>query len=233
MAISFLQGDGTQSSGQTASLPKAFASNVVAGSLIWVGIVKNSQQPVAGEVTDGQSNTYTQDTVSAGGFYSAIYTAVAGSSGALTVTYTSELSDFVSIAIAEFSPGSDTWSTTAANRRDGTPVSASGNDAAPASGNITTTTANVTVGVMTQNEGSTSITPGGSYTQIYENENVTNSMPISAEYKLNASSGTENATWSMGATRLWRASAAAYKVTVSGGGGGTVCHLSTDKGWVF
>jgi hypothetical protein len=102
-----IQSTGSTRSGSGTTHTQAFASNVVAGRLIVaMPAIWNTPQPT-GAITDSQGNTYTlrtrRTTRNTGGEFQSVayYTAIAGSSGALTVTATMSGSVFQGLAIAE------------------------------------------------------------------------------------------------------------------------------------
>lgn len=212
MSVAFVQGTGVQSVGSVASVSKAFASNVGSGNLIWVGAVSSADTLGTTVMSDGLSNSYTRavqvNGVSAGRGESASYYAKNITGGACTVTLTPTSSDFVSIAIAEFS-GCDTTSPL-----DGTPGTQNSGTNAPTTSTWTSTANGVIVGVTEQNESSTTITEAD--TLIYENENVTNAMPLNAEYRLDNSPGAgKSCSWTYGASRSSTSNGMSFKVASS------------------
>lgn len=105
MAASLLQERATSDAATASTLALAFLSNVVSGSAIHVFFSYDHGAGVIDTVTDSQSNSYTLlervDDTSSGQFVGHYY-AVAGSSGALTVTLnTLGGQDYRSILIRE------------------------------------------------------------------------------------------------------------------------------------
>jgi hypothetical protein len=202
MAAAFVQGTGIQSVGSVASVGKAFTSNVTAGNSIIVGGVTATADMPAGSVTGG--GTYTRDVIlqRATNERAAKFHAHSATGGATTVTLDATGSDVQSIEIEEVS-GLDTA---------GTVVTASGSNASsgnPVTGNLVTSGNCYVSGVMTNGAGSaTTMTPGGTYNQVFEDEDVTD-MPINGMYKIVAA-GTYTADWTMNAARSWVCVAAAY-----------------------
>lgn len=219
----FVQGTGVQSAGSVNSVNKAYASNVTAGNLLVAACVSSQQTMPAGSVTDSQGNSWALDKSQERGAseWVNIFSAVAGSSAANTVTLNCTGSDFQSLAIAEFSPaGGSTWSTTAATRLGPTNSSTGTSQGTLSTGSMTAGADGVVVGGVSHGGSTITITPS-SGSQVYENESAAN-MPISMLYLLATSGNAYNPSWTVASsTGGWTASGASYKETAGGGGGGT------------
>ncbi len=196
MAVAHVQSTGAQSVGSVASLVKAFTSSVTAGNAIAVGGVANTNSLGTNAVSDTLSNSYTRgllnNAVAAGRGETAVYYALNVTGGACTVTIDPAGSDFVCLGISEFS------GVATASAADGTGT-ASANSGTYTVSSYTPTDDGVAVGVATQNEGGTTFTESNSLA--YENENATNAMPISWQYKLTTGPGNPNLSWTLGSTR--------------------------------
>jgi hypothetical protein len=207
MAAAYVQGTGLQSSGSVASLSKAFTSNVTAGNLIVVGGVGNGETLLTtGSATDGLLNTYTRDInradAGAQTTQCAIYSAPVTTGGACTVTLDPTGSDFVDIAIAEFS-GMDISGTRLDTSNFG---DANGTNAA--TGNLVTSTTTAIVGILSHSDGTVTLTPGASFAEIFEDQDATD-MPFNCEYRI-AAAGTYTANWTNSSV-TYVCVAAAYK----------------------
>ena len=218
MAVAFVQGTGSQSSGSVASLSKAFASNVTAGNSIAVGGISNSVLLGTGSVTDSLGNTYTRqvavDGISAGRAASCGYLVDNITGGACTVTVDPTGSDFISMVIAEFS-GTETTG------------SIDGNGTFNAGSGTTLTTSTFTMAGGTNGNGAifaameqngTTTTLTAAQTEIFEAEDATN-MPINGQYQTNVAAGSgKSATWTLGAGRSATAFAFGIKSGAAAGG---------------
>jgi hypothetical protein len=102
-----VQGTGAQFTSGQLSRSLAFAVNVTAGNVLVVGAGKfNNNANEITTVADSQINAYTLRIIedfgaNPGKAHAGLWTAVAGSSGACTVTVTMTDTDFVSIGLAE------------------------------------------------------------------------------------------------------------------------------------
>lgn len=207
MAAAFVQGTGLQSSGSVASLSKAFTSNVSFGTLLIAATIgNNGTRHGASSCADDRSNAYTRDVnftdPGVALTQGCVYSAQSGSAGACTVTLTpTGGNDFVSMGIAEFS---GMFRTSPLD----TTATGNGSSTSPASGTLTTSQTDVIVGVMSFDGSNTAIGVGGSYNLIFEDEDTTD-MPISSEYRITSADVT--ASFTLGASRAWIVSAAAYK----------------------
>lgn len=194
-----LQSTGIQSSGSVASIGVAYGSNVTSGSLLVAVCVTSSVDMPAGSVVDTQGNTWAQDVIlqRSTNERCAIFSTVAGATGANTVTL-DPASDVMSLGIAEYSPHpNNTWSTTAATRREDTD-SASISGSAPATPAMTAGAIDgVCVGGLTHGDTTETIDPGIGFETLYENENATN-MPISMIGR-DVGAGTYTPNWVTGA----------------------------------
>lgn len=212
MAATFVQGTGVQSTGSVASLAKAFASNLGANSLVVASGVGNAETGLTTtSVTDSKSNSYTRDVNLADPgtptTQCAIYSAQNSTSGACTVTLDPTGSDTVSLGIAEFS-GMATSSPVS------TTATGNGNSGSPVTGNLVTSGNTAIVAIVSHAGATNTLTPGGTYTQIAEDEDATE-MPFNNFYKI-VGAGTYTADASIGATVKWVIVAVAYKEAPAG-----------------
>lgn len=231
-----MQGTGTQSVGTVASVSKAFASNLTAGSLLSVhGIASTADMPASGGVTDTLGNTYARDIIIQRGANerAALFSSVAGSAGACTVTLDCTGSDFQSIVVSEYAPtAGNSWDTVAANRLDDT---GSASDSTTSSmnvlcGNVVTGASGVVVGVMTQGGANTAITPVSPWIEIFEDEDATD-MPVNSVYRITTAS-TYAPAWTLGGGRAWTCAGAGYKETAGGAASGGVLQRAVAQGWI-
>ena len=109
------QGEGVSTTTATGNM----TSSVTSGNLLVV-IVRFGENNTVSSLTDTLGNTYTlHASALANDPCIAIYSAVSGSSGTNAVTLTTTADGWYTwVAVAEYSPGGNTWSTTAATRLD-------------------------------------------------------------------------------------------------------------------
>lgn len=201
----------------------SFASNVVAGNLLIVVAPTyfdsgGSQVVPNGGVTDSQGNTYTRQ-VNVDGVTDtlgsiSIHTAIAGSSGACTVTVNATgATSYHSIEIHEYSGISTAVPEGANGQRNASSTSAP----TPA---VSSTTANALVfAAMTYTGSTTTISAAATgYTQRTEGETGSSYMPGHDADKDGGAAGSQTATWTLGAARESLCILAIF--TPSGGGGG-------------
>jgi hypothetical protein len=218
MAATWVQSKGASSSGTTASIGATFDSDVGSGSFIAVGV----SLWIAGTytITDGQSNTYTEDVTNAVGNASGrIARAFTGSAGALTVTLTNTSGNkYTSIGIAEFTgvDSTDTLEGTASTDDAGT-THASGSITPAANGALF-------IGCMAHGEsGSPTLTVDSPGSLVYEYESSAN-QPISLSYYIQTTAGPQSMDWTSGASIAASACMAAAYNAATGGGGGSTTH---------
>lgn len=209
MPIKFEQGTGVQSTGSVASVSKAFASNVLAESLILSGGVSSASKLGTTSSSDTRSNTYTRDanatTAGATSTQVCIFSTPKTSAGSCTVTMDPSGNDVVSIGIAEFSGAVNSSPLDQQNTGSGD-VSAN----SLATGNITTTIRDAIVAIVSHGGGTVSITRDSAFTQIFQDTDAAD-MPIDWCYRI-ADPATLNASWTFGSNVTFRAGAvAAYK----------------------
>jgi hypothetical protein len=87
----------------------------------------------------------------------------------------------------------------------------SATSASPVSQNMPTSAAGVIVGGITHESTTVTMTPGGTYTQAFENEDNATFQCISGAYKTTSSAGTYTFDYTQSASRLYRLSAMAFK----------------------
>lgn len=188
MAITFIQGGGTQSSGSVSSVAKTLSSSVTVGNFLAVGCVSSHTTITNGNVTDNLGNTYTLDRreASTGGSPEvAIFYSVITHGGTCTITFDCG-SDYMDIGVAEFS-GVDATSPT------DTGSSGHATSTAPATGNYVTSVNGVIVALLGHNSDTTPITEPSGYTLIYENEDG-NNMAFNWSYVI-STAGSHTSTW--------------------------------------
>jgi hypothetical protein len=213
VAAAFVQGTGIESVGSVASLSKAFASNVTAGNLLLVGGVAANDKLVATSCADSIGGSYTRDSnsfVSSTSTQVSIFSTPNTGGGSNTVTLTPSASTFMSIGIAELSGMVTASPLDAQNTK-----SASGSANTIVTSNLVTDQNTAIVGIVSHSSATTTITPDGTYTDIFVDTNSA-SMPIDWCYKI-VGAGTYTGSWTFGTTVANRAAAAAaYKEGTAG-----------------
>ena len=193
-SAAFVQGTGITVGGTSAA--KAFTTNVTAGNAI--AAMGASFNGTAATMTDDLSNTYVREVQSAvdarrtSGWKTYNITG-----GACTVTYTSSGS-FNGLGIAEYSDiqtSSDPIDGTATQDDQTTP------DNPATTGNITNTAAGMLSAVVQVN-GASTLTSGTDWTTWYEDESFTN-VTMNCQYRRVASSGSYDASWTLGTVAGW------------------------------
>lgn len=209
MAIAEVSGQRATSAAQNNvdSVGLAFPLNVTAGNLL---VVMGGQDDAGGPtaVTDSQGNTYTVFQSGAGGF---IAIAVAGSSGACTVTVNPDTTstDF-SFTINEYSG----QHATPLHVDDG---ETTGTDISPTATLTTTVDACLILAVMSHSGADTAIVPpAGSFTEIgQEPTGGVTGDPHSAVHQLGAAIGDVTPLWILSASRTWSVYMLAIKPAVA------------------
>ena len=180
----------------------AFSSNVTAGSVIVVALMGYSSASTI-TISDTRSNTYTRvGTLTTGGdgaLWLDCWVATVASSGSCTVQYSSLLTPYLSLMIAEYG---DMATSSFVDQS----VVATGSSTTPSSGNTSTTTnANdVLFGLMVSMAGSNvSITAGTSYTIRQEYEDGSSYMHGAIEDRDVSSTGAYSAGFTLGSSQGW------------------------------
>lgn len=205
-------GSGSQRNGiatgtAVASQDLAFPANVTSGNFIIVGgtswhsggtptasIAATSTCSAALTVVDGTDGPR-RDFIAYG---------PATSTAACTVTVTPADSTYLSFAIDEFSGQH-------ATPLDASPggVASSGTSATE---DITTTVANaLIIGTMSHDGTSTTQTPGGSYTEISENEDNSCCQSFSLVYRIATTATTYTVDWTLADTKNWSTLVVSFK----------------------
>lgn len=146
---------------------------------------------------------------------------VAGSSAANTITCTQTGggggSQAVGFAIDEFSGQNASPLDTDGGQSSGTSTSPSDS--------LTTGMANaLVIGVVIHNDATNpSITPGGSYTQIAEDEDYdADNIDFNVVFRIATTATSYSVDWTLGSSTLWGAYTASFKPATGGGGGARV-----------
>ena len=207
--MSHVQGTGGESSGAVTSLAIAFSSNVVAGRTLLAGVVgfkSNASNAAITTVEDSLGNTWTElvelTTNNVGSGDDSVVISIwaaerIATGGACTVTATPDSAQFMGMVIAEVFRITHPLSDVAATGAGGTTAD---------TGNLTTTDLAYIFGIATHDDSTTRvITPGGSQTQIFEDEAITG-MPVNGTYRIEPTAGDYNSTWtitSLPGTEAW------------------------------
>lgn len=186
-----------------------YPGNVTAGNLLVISGQADDQSPNTFAVSDSVGTTYSVLTcpVLSGVSDSTpfIIYGIAGGSGANTVTVNPQLDASVSglrMAMDEFSG-------VHSSPLDVDGGSSTGTSTAP-SDDLTTVTANaLLIGLAAFRATATSITPGGSYTQIGEYQGATTGFNM--VYRLATTAQAYTVDWTLGASQAWSACTAAFK----------------------
>lgn len=189
----------------------AFRRSVTAGNTIAVFWTTNAT--VTSTISDNQGNTYTQQAfignpTIAGGV--TLWTATAGSSGALTVTVgVSGPGTGLSIGLVEIQTGY-TYTTV---------QTATANNTGPAAtANITTAGTGVVVGFMGERNGGAAYTDPSGWTLIGESSTAGINQPYSCAY-ITGAAGVYSPSWSFaGGTHAWAVVAASFEGPPTVGG---------------
>lgn len=194
-----------------ATFAKAFGSNVTVGDLliVWLAAVV-SGGTIA--VSDSQGNTYTRvgSQLNAGFGDLAVFWAIAGSTGANTVTFSRSGGNlqFPEMQVLEFSGNiASPFDAGGSN---------TGSNAVPLSNVTATGSADLVIGVCIPTSGLT-LTAGAGWTQVGTN--------FGAIYKFESASGTFTPTFTMSANGAWGVIAAAFKSPVVASAKPTVCIM--------
>lgn len=201
----------------TTSSNVSFGTTPAAGSMVTVGIgAWRTDTLPAITVSDNQGNTYSLVTSQvtggnqAGAYLYRAYNVTA--SGTFTVTVAPASATDITVSIASWT---DVY--TAGSPNDGSTQAIATSTSAD-SGSITTTDAgDIVIGVLSHAGSNATLTEGGTYTLLYENEGGSTNAPISVIYKLPGSTGSYNATWTIANTVTWLALIAAFKPAATTG----------------
>lgn len=201
------------SANSVTSVALTFDSSVTAGSvLIAVG---NAFNDGGGGlvVTDDNGNTWVEtfDNNYSGSDVAVLAYVENANSGTTQVTMTGDANSFFTLVIVEVS-GVQT-STVLDQSNDATGTSSS-----PDSGDVTTTVADTyLIGGFAHDTSVVTITEGGAWTLIFEEEDQSTNMPISVQEQILSSTATESADWSLSGSVAWWASIGAFKGVAVGG----------------
>ena len=186
----------------------AFPGNVTSGSLLIVAGAnwQSGGSTVSVGVTDTLSTSYTVVPYYVGEFTTFIAYGVASSSGANTVTVNpAGTGNYFSYSIDEFSG------------QHATPLDVDGGNSTAtstsAADSITTVTANdLIIGCVSQTAATTvTFTPGGSYTQIGEQEDSGTYQGHSAVFRIVTTAQAYSVDWTLGTSQAWMAMTLAFK----------------------
>lgn len=192
------------------SLSLAYPGNVTAGDLLTVGGNTHDVSGATGySITDTVGTNYTVYTCTAltGSPDATPFLAIgiAPSTGANTVTVNPTLdsnADQIVFGIGEFS------GTATVSLLDVDGGSSTGTSTTPSDG-LTTVTANALILGVVGFQTSTSVTPGGSHTQIAENQSALNGFNLA--YRIATTAQAYTVDWTLGASQAWSACTIAVK----------------------
>ena len=228
-----IQGTGVAVNAGGPNEPLTFASNVTAGNLLIVNVVgwTFSSSPTL-TVTDSQGNTYTQDATlqtnyTVGSFVtSSIFRAIAGSTGANTVTVASSPSSFLSFGIEEVRPPSGVVAVDASSTGTGSSTTAS-------TGNLSLSQVDYIVFGMDVHTNSLTYTAGATF-QLEFTANGTLSEGFASQYNWNANAASVTPSLTISSSSSWNAVSVAYKVNAAANHGLFFpANLSTGSGGPF
>lgn len=225
MAITLVQSTSVYAPSGNPSV--AFPSNVTSGNLLVAAGGSATTTPTGATLDDTLTSTWTLTPITTGGgaafltngtlgYFTGIYFATAGSTGADTVTFTPPVGSagFSRLFIFEFTGGSG-WSVDQAATGASTSTTAS-------AGPVSTTVANeAIVAFPIFNAGTPAAGTGFTGLTAANNE--------IAEYQIVSSTGSYTATATTSTSTAWMI----QMVTFQGGGGGTLHTQSTSGGATF
>ena len=192
----------------------AFPGNVVSGSLLVVGgatwKADVAEVPV---ITDTLGTSYTVVNVLFGtNFRIFIARGLAPSSGANTVSVDHTAAHYFSYSIDEFSGPH-------ATPLDVDGGSSTGTSTTPQDDILTVAADDLIIGVMGfSNFSNVTLAPGGSYTQIGEEEDNLNHVAHNMVFRIVTTPTTYTVDWTTGSSVSWIAQTMAFKPTVAAGG---------------
>jgi hypothetical protein len=187
----------------------AYPGNVTNGSLLVLAgaCFKSAAAPQAFTISDTLTTSYTNLTAALGANITLLIAyGLAPSGGANTITIDpSGTGAFLSWSIDEFS-GSH------ATPLDVDGGSSTGTDSAPQDSLVTLVDSDLLIGVMSfSNVAAVTITPGGSYTQIGEDEDGVNDQVHNMVFRIVTTAQSYTVDWSTGSSVTWGAYTAAFK----------------------
>lgn len=226
MAIAFIQQQGGSqfTMGGAASVAATFSSNTTSGNLIVVAFAPNSSVIVS-SIADGLGNTYVQATAPSGvsGQNVEIWYAkniTGGTTPTVTVTPNFATNATLVCAIAEYS-GLDTISPLDQH------LGATGTSTAPASGAVTTTSANELIFGAAMNAATVANTVGAGFGHFLNTLSATHPVELGIEDAITASTGSQNAIFGLGSSVAWGAAIATFKAAPGPNSPGNIGHHLT------
>lgn len=212
MAVAFVQATAIKvGTGVSTLTSNAFGSAVTAGNLITEAVSYGSNTGTSSNTpTDSKGNTHQIDKENTVATKAVLIGSANAVTGGTSFTVTGSLNGDtadMSIAAAEFS-GADVSGT-----RVDTTVSATGTSTAPAAGSMTPANAGSLVEGAMQYDGADTTIGEAGWNLIAERESGSGAQPMSFIYNITGSAA--NPTWSLGASRTWRAVGVVYKPTGS------------------
>jgi large repetitive protein len=192
------QGSATTTGAGTLSV--ALPAAVTAGNAIVVSASGWGSVPAAAPVTDNLGNVYTiagtQQTTS-GASWTALYYAANAKAGVTTVTFATAASSQISMVAAEFSNVAAVTPLDAA-------IGATGNSAAPASGNMTATALGDLIIGSGTHDVATTTTAGAGFTMVaIATESAANNQPHAMEYQIGLATTPVSAGFTIAAGAPW------------------------------
>ncbi len=212
MAVIHVQTKGLEF-GSVTSAALTFDNPTVTGNFIAVGIVAfKSGGPATFTVADNKGNSFLQ-APSAGvddgaNFCAYVFRAfniTGGSSHQITVTPNAAAT--ISFAVSEFSGINTTSPDDGGN-------AATAASQFPSTGDIVMTVGGLLYGVVSHNQGTISITPDGAFTQAFEDETASGTVPINVEYHI--TTGISSIPWTLGISAAFYAAGAGFKAAAGG-----------------
>ena len=225
MTITLVTGQAAGANADDAtSIARAFPGNITSGNRIVIGVARftpGNDPPVVGDISQSAGTAtvgaFTLDRVHNYLYDTGVYLAVAlfsapvTGTGSCTITVAGGPAGcYWNIGIAEFH--SDNGSIAVGNVNSG-----QGNSAAADSGNVTSIGGAVFVGAMgLASAGAITITPDGTFSQIYEEQDGALHMTGSFIYRIVSSGTTDSASWTV-TSNHWAASVVEYDEPAAGG----------------
>lgn len=215
MAIAFVQKTSSESTNSSSARTLAYPSNVAANGLLVVVVATYNNATATVTVTDSQGNTYSQADAyrTTSTTRISLWYAVAGSSGANTVTVTPSASIYMTLGIHEYSGGDTSAPLRSATGQTG------GSDNNPLTGTVTASSGDMVFGCYAQPTIVSHSTVASPFTLRMDQIGLTAIGAASADDV--AATGSEGASFTISSgNATWAAIGASFKPSGGGGGGG-------------
>lgn len=188
----------------------AYPGNVTSGNLlvVWMAAFEGGGADIQ-TPTDTRTSTYTAIDLQVEPVVGAVmrgYWAIAPSSGANTVTFDlgGTATGDITVSVAEFSGVHATPFVDGQN--------AGGTGTAVSTGDVTPTEDNcLLVAAVTHSGLNTTFTEEAGWTLLQEHEGGSADMPLATQYKVQTTATTEDADWTLGASRTWATQIGVWK----------------------